>query len=475
MRPTRRGVAAGALVPLLGVVALILDSPLPLIGIVLVGAWLVGRQAALTDEVVALRRGLTVDQVVDADAVRPGGRTPVRLEVSLDRDASAIVTVEGHLPLVADPMRPLRMAITPGQRRGETVVETHWPLAGEFGFDRPTVTVEDGLFRETFRQGGAPPVVVQAPGLRSFHVGTGGERVRSRYGEHRADRLGIGIEPASIREAVVGDPVSHIDWKATARLGDPHVREYEVETHRETILVLDTRASLGEGEPGAQKHDHLRSVLLAISETAAGLGDPLGVVTVGRAGVTEREVPGTTRASYGTVRRVLAGSGVEGDGPTIRGRGRRQPRDPAIATRHLGALGRDESPFSQTLEPFFAGRGHSGPFQGMGLFGGVTDIAAGGDRRWVVIATDDERPGELRRTVKQLRGKGHAVTCYLAPSVLYRPIEDVEAAYRDYVQFEELRRDLAAAAEVSAYEVGPRDRLARLLEQAEARQRRAAT
>jgi len=38
----------------------------------------------------------------------------------------------------------------------------------------------------------------------------------------------------------------NIDWKSTARLGEPYVRETEGETDRHTALLVDHRAHTGE-------------------------------------------------------------------------------------------------------------------------------------------------------------------------------------------------------------------------------------
>jgi len=50
---------------------------------------------------------------------------------------------------------------------------------------------------------------------------------------------------------------------------------------------------------------------------------------------------------------------------------------------------------------------------------------------------------------------------FLTPSILFDPggLVDLEAAYDRYVEFEEFRRDLARLPGVSAFEVGPGDRL----------------
>ncbi len=64
------------------------------------------------------------------------------------------------------------------------------------------------------------------------------------------------------------------------------------------------------------------------------------------------------------------------------------------------------------------------------------------------------------------RANDAAVTVFLAPTILYEPggLADVERASDRYREFEALRRDLARLDRVRAFEVGPGDRLATVLE-----------
>lgn len=74
----------------------------------------------------------------------------------------------------------------------------------------------------------------------------------------------------------VGESASRIDWKATARLSSPYVREYEAESDQTTLLVFDARSSLGTGLPGETALDYLRTIALSHVAAAQRLGDPLG-------------------------------------------------------------------------------------------------------------------------------------------------------------------------------------------------------
>jgi hypothetical protein len=67
------------------------------------------------------------------------------------------------------------------------------------------------------------------------------------------------------------------------------------------------------------------------------------------------------------------------------------------------------------------------------------------------------------------------VLVFLTPTVLFAPGElaDLEHAYARYREFEIFRRDLARLERVSAFEVGPGDRLDTIL--STGRQRRRST
>ncbi|MFC7019236.1 MULTISPECIES: hypothetical protein [Haloarcula] len=62
---------------------------------------------------------------------------------------------------------------------------------------------------------------------------------------------------------------------------------------------------------------------------------------------------------------------------------------------------------------------------------------------------------------------------FLTPSVLYDldTLGDLDDAYRRYTAFEEFRRELAALERVSAFEVGPSDRLSAVLSAGNQRRR----
>jgi uncharacterized protein (DUF58 family) len=57
-------------------------------------------------------------------------------------------------------------------------------------------------------------------------------------------RAGVGLQHLDHRDYVPGDEVRHIDWRLTARLQRPIVRQFEAETSGDWFLVLDASSSM---------------------------------------------------------------------------------------------------------------------------------------------------------------------------------------------------------------------------------------
>jgi len=57
-------------------------------------------------------------------------------------------------------------------------------------------------------------------------------------------RAGVGLQHLDHRDYVPGDEVRHIDWRLTARLRRPIVRQFEAETSGDWFLVLDASSSM---------------------------------------------------------------------------------------------------------------------------------------------------------------------------------------------------------------------------------------
>ena len=86
-------------------------------------------------------------------------------------------------------------------------------------------------------------------------------------GDHVRAQLGPGSEPAEARLYVVGDDSRRIDWAATARTGETHVRSTSADRELETTLVVDLTPSMAFGTRRSEKRD----LALAVAPTFATL------------------------------------------------------------------------------------------------------------------------------------------------------------------------------------------------------------
>ena len=79
-----------------------------------------------------------------------------------------------------------------------------------------------------------------------------------RQGDRLSPRRGQGLDFADLREYQPHDDVRHIDWNVTARLGQPHVREFLEERDMAVWFLVDLSASMDWGsgqDPSAATDD----------------------------------------------------------------------------------------------------------------------------------------------------------------------------------------------------------------------------
>ncbi|THE65054.1 DUF58 domain-containing protein [Salinadaptatus halalkaliphilus] len=470
MYPTPRFLARCSLAGVLVVLAIVFDDPMLLVGAATIGGWTVARQLAFTMALERTVENLTVDQTVDRTTVRTDGASAITLGASLAAPSSLQVTIGGSVPTVAtleDDTTPPATTLDPGDCERATTEPLRWPVSGRHEFEPATVTATDGGLRETITAGSRPAVTVEPRGDEPIHVGAGGDRIGTAYGQHEGGRLGSGDDPAEPREYVPGDTADKIDWKATARLGTTYVREFETETDRRTTLVVDHRSTLATGPDSGTKFDHLREAALSVAERAYRAGDPVGLVTVDDGGVSSRIEQTTAGGTYRTIRHRLLDLEPTG---TTRTHTRRLTGDQArtrLASLAGGSSHPEGEPFETTLRPFYEARASGTDRVTVdSLTSAIRATTSSHNRGQTVIVTDDSRPAELRETVSLAHSHGNDVLVLLAPSVLYETdrITALEQSFDQYVAFENLRRDLTRIERVTALEVGPGDRLSAIVD-----------
>jgi uncharacterized protein (DUF58 family) len=453
----------------LAALSVFFDRPLLLGGTVVLWGWLVGLQYSFLRTAEQVRAETAVDVSTSRSRVVTDTTTTVTLRATGADRREVEMTVGLSIPLSATDRSEGdgTLSVKEGPTTATRVIE--WPLAGEFELGPLELTVRDstGLFVQRFKQSGYTAVVVDPRRPRNVHVGAGGSSVGGVYGEHDTDRIGSGIEPAELRQYVAGDAAKDIDWKATARLNTPHVREQEATTDRQTVVVLDHRRTVGDGRAGETKLEYLRHVALAFIDSADELNDPLGLYTVGDDGITTSIRPATDTATYDRVRTAVRQLSPTGTNERPHRANGRTVTYPAAARRAAQRLTTDASSMSDPLVPFLeAGQRYVDRIDADPLFRTVrTHRKRTAGSVWTVIFSDDSNRAELRETVKLARGADDFVVVFLTPSVLFEEggLSSLPGAYDGYVAFEEFRHELDRLDRVSAFEVCPGDRLDALL------------
>ncbi|SNT54994.1 Protein of unknown function DUF58 [Asanoa hainanensis] len=97
-------------------------------------------------------------------------------------------------------------------------------------------------------------------------------------GAYRTAFRGTGIDFDSLREYAPDDDVRHIDWNVTARLDQPHVRQYTQERELTAWLVLDQSASMRFGETPQGKDSMLTDLAVCLARLFTRGGNRVGAI-----------------------------------------------------------------------------------------------------------------------------------------------------------------------------------------------------
>jgi uncharacterized protein (DUF58 family) len=112
-------------------------------------------------------------------------------------------------------------------------------------------------------------------------------------GNNRLNEIGIktfhtrgaGTDFKQLTEYQPGDPIRHIDWKATQRLQKPIVREFQDERDQRVMFLIDCgrrmRADDQEFARGATHFDQVLNAVMLLAYVALKRGDAVGAMTFG--------------------------------------------------------------------------------------------------------------------------------------------------------------------------------------------------
>lgn len=146
-------------------------------------------------------------------------------------------------------------------------------------------------------------------------------------GRHASRLRGRGLEFEELRHYFEGDDTRTIDWRATARRGEPQVRVHSEERDRNVLLLVDQRQSMFFGSRRAMKSVVAAEAAALSAFRVASLGDRVGAIVFSEHGLDEIK----PEAREAGVRRILAATVrhnrlLRADGP---------PADPTLLNEVL--------------------------------------------------------------------------------------------------------------------------------------------
>lgn len=114
-------------------------------------------------------------------------------------------------------------------------------------------------------------------GLSSHHL------VNSSFsGLYSSVFRGQGLNFEEVREYAEGDDIRNMDWKVTARTGEPHLKVFREERERSVMLCVDQGPHMNFGTRGTFKSVQAARAAALLGWAANGLHDRVGGILFGR-------------------------------------------------------------------------------------------------------------------------------------------------------------------------------------------------
>lgn len=137
-------------------------------------------------------------------------------------------------------------------------------------------------------------------------------------GRHASRLRGRGLNFEELRNYLPGDDTRTIDWKVTARTGNPHVRVYTEERDRPALLVVDQRMSMFFGTRHAMKSVTAAETAALAAFRILDQGDRIGGIVFGDKEIAEIR-PQRSRVALDRLLSVLdeANNRLRADSPVV--------------------------------------------------------------------------------------------------------------------------------------------------------------
>jgi uncharacterized protein (DUF58 family) len=241
---------------------------------------------------------------------------PVAMQVSLDNQGGS--RRRGRYQEYADPtlvMPALPLIFNVGPRQRELLSIEVTPTArGLQHFDAAQVRLRSriGLLDLDLRIGESESrrVFPNFEEQARFAWLAGDRRIRSA-GLKSVQRRGSGTDFDQLSDYRAGDPIRHIDWKATEKHHRPIVRKFQDERDQDVVILLDCgrrmRADDTQHGIGATHFDQCLNALMLLAFVALSHGDAVGAMTFGVAdGAQKRFAPRKGRQTLNALMADLA-------------------------------------------------------------------------------------------------------------------------------------------------------------------------
>lgn len=99
-------------------------------------------------------------------------------------------------------------------------------------------------------------------------------------GEYKSAFKGKGLNFEAIREYQIGDDIRGIDWKVTARMQAPFIRQYKEERQLSIVVILDLSASNDFGTQRQSKQEMAIELASVLASIAIKSNDKVGMMLI---------------------------------------------------------------------------------------------------------------------------------------------------------------------------------------------------
>jgi uncharacterized protein (DUF58 family) len=282
------GVAAGAIVVL---IALLAGASLT-IGVALAAVWALALTAAAIVDIVTTRRDWKAAEPQLARTLPPafalGVRKSVHLNITVGGERTWRCRIYDHVDAtVLTEGIPADLELTGGTQT-QLSYEATPAKRGVVQFAAADVRVHSrwGLWELMERLGDEQQCRVYPDFAQvARYAWLAGDRRLSEIGIKTYQQRGEGTDFKQLSEYRSGDPVRHIDWRATLRFEKLIVREFQSERDQCVLLLIDCgrrmRADDRVGAIGSSHFDQVLNAVMLLSYVALKQGDAVGALTFG--------------------------------------------------------------------------------------------------------------------------------------------------------------------------------------------------